>query len=499
MTGDMCVFRLMRCCYRYNENPGVDERHPLLRTFSIPSSTLHTHKLEILIHTIRPSPQISEEYAAGLLVPGLDITSSASGRFSTVTYPVHKALIYEEGLSSFATFATMEYQTMQYQTSQMLKGAIDWSWNTVQQRNNKEQLVLPINLALAETAIETLRKSLNSSLEYEHMWFDAGMPTLSTWLVEGTEVDGESIKSNVKRLIQTLCESGSRKIQVEAATKLQEEKDAVIPFTTQNIINQGITIWAENAHTELRDRLDSAFASKGWRKTKWWKLFWRVDDVGYVATDILQRAWLVDAEKEFIWICGRIHQSGLLGPPNLRPIPVKDPDDDEQKLGGRPPAPSLADLVPPGSSFNEQQPIQHPWPQDISRARSTLTSLTIPPLQALSQTLLLQTLSTNVLASSFAALIYVSISTTSLYESGAVVATGLVYSLRRLQKRWEAARQGWEAQAREEGRRVLRSAEGLAREAVQDYKPEVDEVGVQERAIAARAVENVKKASEALE
>ena len=33
-------------------------------------------------------------------------------------------------------------------------------------------------------------------------------------------------------------------------------------------------------------------------------------DVGYIASIILQRTWLVDAEKEMIRSCGRIYQSG---------------------------------------------------------------------------------------------------------------------------------------------------------------------------------------------
>ena len=475
----------------------MDERHPLLRTFSLPSSTLSKHKLELLVHTINAAAELGQEQAANLLVPGLEIATSSSGR-STVTYPVHRALVYEEGLNSLGTFAAFEAREARPRRRLMLKGVIDWSWSTVQQRDDPGQAMSPINLALAERAIETFRNSLDKSLDYEHLWFDAGMPALSMWLLEGTESTSDSVKPSVASLIETICESTHQSIRNEAVRQAQRDQEATISASTRDVISQGISIWSENAHAELRDRLHSAFGSKSWKKTKWWKLFWRVDDVGYVSSDILQRAWLVEAEKEMIWIVGRIHQSGLLGIPQLRPTPVVDPEDTEQKLGGKPPAPSATDLAPQASTFDEPQAIKHPWPQHIAHARSALASLTVPPLQALSQALLLQTLSTNILTSALSVLLYVSISTTSIYESGAIAATGLIYSLRRLQNRWEAARGEWEAEVREDGRRVLRISEHIAREAVDEYKPEVDEVAARERAVAAEAVANVEEALVAL-
>jgi len=473
---------------RYAENAGIDDRHPLVRTLFIPSPILQNHTIEIFVYTINSMTEPTNEGAASFLVPSLEIANSA------MTYPVHKALMYEEGLSSLGTFATIEAHVEQSQVGRMFKGVIDWSWSTSQQRDKADEPVTPINLALAESAIETFRRSLDKSIEYEHMWFDAGMPALSAWLLEGTQAQPDFLKPAVRRLIQIICDNVDQGILREEVLRMQKEKAATVPIATQNIISQGITIWAQNAHTELRDRLNVAFASQSWRKTLWWKLFWRVDEVGYVASEILQRTWLVEAEKEMIWMSGRIHQSGLLGPPKLRPTPPHDPEDEEQKLGGKPPAPTAADFVPQASNFNEPPHFEHPWPQDMARARSTLSSLTIPPLQALSQGLVLQTVSTNVLVIFLSALVYVSISTTSPYESGAIAATGLVYSLRRLQKKWEYARGEWEMDVREEGRRVLRHTENLAREAVEDVQPEADEVGIRERAVARKAVGKVREA-----
>ena len=483
--------------YRYDTSPGLDERHPLIRTISIPSPILQNHNLEILAHAANPTIESTQEGVAELLVPGLDTANSANGRSSTITYPVHKALLYAEGFDDLGAFATIQRRADRYRGDQMFKAAIDWSWSVAQQQNRGTRLVSPINLPLAETAVETFRGSVDKSLDYEHLWFDAGMPALSEWLIEGTEGQAGALKQVIKRLIESLGTTATQAVDRDAAAKLQEEKSATVPSKTRSIISQGISIWAENAHTELRDRLNSAFNGRDWKKSRWWKLFWRVDTVGYSAMDILKRAWLVEAEKEMIWLCGRIHESGLIGPPKARPKPAIDPENEEQQIGGRPPAPSIQDLVSKSNDFNEPLPVEHPWPQGIARARSTLASLTVPPLQALSQALLLQTLTTNVLASSLSALVFFSISTTSPYESGVIAASGLVYSLRRLQKRWETARDEWEAEVREEGRRVLQNMEALMREAVDEYKPEVNAVAAEERAIAKKAIRNVQAALEA--
>ena len=489
-----------RVC-RYGEQTDIDDRHPLVRTFFIPSPVLHAHKLEILVHTISAVSEPSNDGAASFLVPSLDIINSLSGRPGTVTYPVHKALMYEEGLKSLSSFAIIDLHADRRQNGQMFKGVVDWSWSISQQGLTKGQPVSPINLAMAEAAIDVFRRSLDKSMEYEHMWFDAGMPGITSWLSEGTDSQLGAVKPAIRRLIQTVCENSADAIEREEALELAKEQAQTISEPTKKIIDQGISIWAENAHTELRDRLNVAFHSKSWRKTKWWKLFWRVDDVGYIASDILQRAWLVDAEKEMIWISGRIYQSGLLGPPKLRPTPIPDPDEVEEKLGQIPRI-AVKDIVSKklSSDFTEPPPVFHPWPQDIFLARSTLSLLTVPPLQAVAQNLLLQTIATNVLTSLLSVLLYVSISATSPYEAGAIASLGLVYSLRRLQKRWETARSEWQMQLREDGRTVLRAVEeGARKEVRKGGKPEINEIGVEARRTAREAVAKVRRDLDALQ
>jgi hypothetical protein len=84
---------------------------------------------------------------------------------------------------------------------------------------------------------------------------------------------------------------------------------------------------------------------------------------------------------------------------------------------------------------------------------------TVPVLQALAQKLVLQTLTTSTFTSALAGLMYISTISTSVYEAGAVAALGLVWSLKRMQGKWETTRRFWEGEVREEGRKAVRGVE----------------------------------------
>ncbi|KAL9100190.1 MAG: hypothetical protein Q9163_004411 [Psora crenata] len=492
---------------RYGEQPNTDDRHPLIRTLFIPSSKLYNHRLEFFVQATAASRADLADEASSLLVPGLETASSPGGRLSTVTYPVHKSLVYANGLGSLAYFAPIANDDADGKQTHMVKGVVDGSWTKLERGMGQPTSISPINLNLAELAIETLRKSVQRSTEYEHAWFDSGLPTITTWLSERTIAGPESVKQSLCRLISVIITGASNAINRDEATKSQDAQTATVPASTREIIDQGITIWAENAHTELRDRLSAAFVSKSWRRIKWYKLFWRVDDVRYIMSDVLQRAWLIDAEKEMIWMNGRIHQSGLLGAPKLRPPPFRDPDDEDkaQKLGGQPRQLTVNDViaryVAPFDTDNGDVPLSlQAYPQHIAMARRQLCQITTPTLQSLAQNLVLQSISTTILSTSVSALLYVSISATSVYEAGVIAALGTVYSLRRLQTKWEQAKQEWKATIIEEGRRVLQLSEEQCRQVVKEGGyGKLDEAGIEERRIAREAVDRVHEALEEVE
>ncbi|KAI4228718.1 MAG: hypothetical protein L6R36_001408 [Xanthoria steineri] len=467
---------------RYGEQLAIDRSHPLVRTLSLPSLTLHTHNLEILVQAASSQ---TEDEGSGIqmyLTPGLETPSSATGRFSTVMYPVHKALVIAQGLDTVRPLLALGSTGKLGVGEDMVTVAVDSPWDKLSSAESPLRPIHPINLQRAEEAITTFRQSLDNSFNYEHAWFESGLPKLFTWLTEGTEVLPSILKPTIRRLIETLAANAEQALEREESAQLQKQASSVIPTSTRDTLNHYLANWAEAAHTELRDGLDTVFNGKKWRKLVWWKLFWRVDDVSYILSDTLRQSWLLDADRGIIYLAGRIEQAGLLPARLTNPYQVSSmatrPDPGARSFGTIPPTPRLSDLIPstaspapsptthPLSLAGEHTP-SHPIPS-ISHMRLYLLATAVPPMQSLANRLLMHCLSTTFLTSSLSALLYVSISTTSIYEAGGIAAVGAVVALRRLQKRWEAARGRWVVLLREEGRRVLRRVEDGWRGVVRD-------------------------------
>lgn len=477
----------------------IDQRHPLIKTFSVPATSLRTHNLEILIQVI---PDISGISAADVeaevfLVPSLEL-DSPTGRIPSGTFPVHRCVIYANGLQEASVLPPKS-------SIKMIKGVIDGSWTNLQEAPVSDKVLNPINLVLAESAINNLRISSEDGLKYEHGWFESGLAGVSAWLFSGSDEKVGGLKSTFRQLVEMICNNAERAITQQETSESQRQAKMAIPIAMRDSFDQETARWAEFAHTELRNQLDTWFSSKSWKRMVWWKLFWRVDDISSITSEVLQRAWLVEAEKGMIWQFGRLEQAGLRDPEKRIRRPVAKLELPQIRTGAFPGLPLVPGLVP--TTITDQGPdiplpksIPHPWPQGISRARNSLSTTTIPALQALAQRLLLKAFSTTVLTSSLSALVYMSLSSPSIYEAGAIAALGLVYSLRRLQGRWGLAKEEWEKNVREEGIRVLRDIETEMRTLVREGgKPIVDEKVEEEREAAKKCVEKVRKALEGIQ
>jgi hypothetical protein len=115
----------------------------------------------------------------------------------------------------------------------------------------------------------------------------------------------------MKTLVSSIADDVEASITKADTARLQ--KLASIPTdrdVTDSIVNH-LESWAEQSHAELRDQLDEAFSAKNWHKLSWWKLFWRVDDVTMLTTEVLERQWLVSAENNSIYLVGRMKQAGF--------------------------------------------------------------------------------------------------------------------------------------------------------------------------------------------
>lgn len=494
MSQDKSVYQ-----YRYGEAHQYDSRHPLLRILSIPSTILNRLNVEILIYDAldRSGGMTPSSDGQDLLVLTLETPASASGRVTTVTYPVHKALIYGEGVPGLLACSRMIDAAGLGQYNNAILGVVNVVWHIEGEELGPTMAF--INLDQAEGAIAQIRQTIENSTDYEHNWLESNMSAVSDWIREGTETLASGVKPAITHLIQIILKDTKRAIVIEESQRLRQLSIETIPDFVRQNLEETITSWAENAHTELRESLHNAFHGKNWGKLTWWALFWRVDDVGMLSSEVLQRSWLVEAEKEIIWIGGRIHQAGFLGSNqrNSNSPTEKRPTVSKLTFGQEPPSPRLADMIdqPPVSSGHIFFNPSNPRPQQISLARQSLCTITVPPLQALSQRLLLQTLSTTTATTALSCFVYFSLSTTSIYESGAIAAFGLVYSLRRLQRRWEYAKEVWMGVVQEKGRRLLKTMEDTFRRVVREGgKPKVDEAGVEERRLAREAVEGVSRA-----
>ncbi|KAH0545300.1 hypothetical protein FGG08_000599 [Glutinoglossum americanum] len=452
----------------------------LLPTLSVPSPFLKTHNLEILISNLHvgasPYDKVSTPRTTSLedviLVPSLDTPASATGRFSVVTYPVHKALLFVKGVQGAVMYGRFTAsQTEGGSSENLIKVAVDLPAPAIAPSGeiiSDSPLINTVDVQLARSAIAKFRQSLENATLYEQRWFLSGIPPLLEWLALGSAVgEAEKLKPAVRSLIISLLEETEARINQEEYNQRNATTTSRTLEPTRQALRFALTSWAERAHTELRDELDTAFSGKRWRRLAWWKLFWRVDDVGMIAEEVLSRRWLVEAEKEVIWVTGRIEESELVKA-QFGPHPVGNPPAPTAELNpesGLPrtflDAPTLSPFSElTASNVSEDQaplPALRPWPLDIPIARSRLLTVTIPPLQSRAQSLLLQTISTSVLTSTLTALLY--LSSFSIYESGVVAALGLVWSLRRLQKKWEAVKREWQEEVREEGRRAARETE----------------------------------------
>ncbi len=491
-----------------------------MRTLYLPSTVLYNHNLEVLLQTAS-APAEEQEGTQTFLVPGLETPTSSTGRYSTITYPVHRALILVQGLDGVRMLLPSKSSAGSSAGENMVLAVINTSWGNLNSGNETLHPLIPINLKRAEEAIATFRKSLDNSFNYEHAWFESGLPKVSAWLIEGTEGLPAILKPTIRSLVETLAAHVETAIDKDDAQEAVRQASSVVPTSTRELMNRFISNWAEAAHTELRNQLDIAFASKSWRKLAWWKLAWRVDDVTYITSDILRQSWLVDADRGIIYLAGRIEQAGLLPSSlakSLGDSRTSDTNPYENASMDKSSEPSSRILAPNPEEimFSDMFPLSTPSPitHPVSLLRSTthlipsiahhrefLLSATIPPLQSLCQRLLLHALSTTVLTSSLSALMYVSISTTSIYEAGGIAALGVVYSMRRLQKRWEGARESWMEMVREEGRKVLRAVEEGWRIVIRDagMGEREDENGRQERERARQALRGVKEALERME
>lgn len=407
-----------------------------------------------------------------VLVPTVDVTSADKHATPLIT-PVHQALLVADGLTGAVGISGLPI----LDSGDAITAAVNLKGFS------KEQLganFTVIDTSLAEEAIHLFRQGPQNAMVYEHRWSASNLGMLVAWLKAGLKAaDDETTKPAVRKLIASVLQGALSAIEVESTSrKLSRELSVSMTSSEMRAMNERLSKWAQNAHTELQEQLDLAFSGRRWQKLGWWKLFWRVDDVAMLTNEILSQRFLPTSEQDLVYLTGRIAQLQGEAGQYSQPISFR------RTASESPPAGSAKNKPVIPTAPRSRLP---KWPGHIAFTRRYIQNETVPALQSLAQQLVVQSLATSSVTSCLAALLYVSSFSSTIFEAGAVAALGLVYSLGRMQKKWETARGFWEGEVREEGRKAIKAAEESTAEVLE---------GVQQNQLSTKRIKELEHARE---
>ncbi|KEZ39757.1 Uncharacterized protein SAPIO_CDS9717 [Scedosporium apiospermum] len=419
---------------------GVIERKGMFEEVHVSSPVYDGYNLELLLMDVNaPSAEEDASIEEQLLNLPVDIASN-TGKFSPIMTPVHKALLVADGITGVRSVTSIPAND----ENSVIHSAIN-----IPRYNPPKDADLPfqpIDVTQAQEGVELFRKDLKHAMDYERLWFQSNLPAIADWLKTGIEQQPGTTKPAVRQLIASVLQETASSVEAAESRLLGGRLRLATQSPSTIALQRSLSQWAQSAHGELQEQLDLAFTGQRWRKLGWWKLFWRVDDVTMLTNDMLNQQFLPTAEKNLVYLSGQVRGAIAAAAPSAVLIYPQ-------------PTPSSSAVVPLRRETR--------WPTHVSFTRRYLQEETIPALQALAQKLVLQCYTTCGLTTSLAGLLYVSTWTSSIYEAGAVAALGAVWSLRRLQKKWGAARDFWEGEVREEGRKAVRAAEESMAEALE--------------------------------
>ncbi|PHH51423.1 hypothetical protein CFIMG_005031RAa [Ceratocystis fimbriata CBS 114723] len=405
-----------------------------LKELHIASPTWSKHNIELLFVEDR---RLTGSHSSELSEDGLlDVPISIGGQ--TLVTPVHKVLAVADGITGASKLGAVS----SLHESPVTLAAVNIPGYSASRGEKLPFAVLNVGAGLE--GINLFRSSSSNGMEFERLWTQSNIAKVREWILEGAMSSPSETKAIIRTLVvSTLDKTDAAVLEAENGTKSTIGLETNPETAT---LLKALAEWSQSAHAELQEELDKAFSGRRWKQMKWWKLFWRVDDVGLLTSDILHGRFLPHADKDMIFLAGRISES-LPGHAAAysQPMSVVLAD------------PKATDMASRLSGSTQNAHLAPRWPTHISFARRYLQEETVPALQALSQKLVLQTFSSAGLSASLGALIYAS--QFSVYEAGSIVALGTVLGLGRMQRKWGNARKFWEDDVREEGRKAVRAAE----------------------------------------
>lgn len=494
------------------EDSGVQRgSNAVVRELKVPSPFLKRWNLEILVSglNLSSSNMNAQELAESLLDPALTIPGA--GRVGFVRFPVHKAVLVAEGVAGAVEFG------------RLAAGVVDG-------RNIHAVLNLPrraddldsdaaIDIDLATHALSLFRASNSNGAQFSSEWQTSRLPTLTSWLAAATNSSSTGLNLATSDLISNITTRASHSLSAAESAAHLSSKSLTVPDAKRQSLQSAVETWASEAHRDLQANLTTALTSPTWKRTTWWRLFWRIDEVSLSASSILRDSWLVEAEQSLAWLSGRVIEAGVATAEELKAesnttglldAVLKD-EVTEFKATQREDVPvqkmeTVAELMqlPPMLARVKQESgvdamFDPPWPQSIHLARQSILHRQVPSMHRRAQVLMLSSLSTIGGSAALGAWLWVASGGVALYEAGAVASLGLVWALRRLQKKWTTEREEFVGVVKEDGRRVLGDVEGrLGRVVKEGGKVGVREEDLQEWRVAREAVDAVTVAQEAV-
>jgi hypothetical protein len=487
----------------------------MLPILHIPSPLLRTQGIEILTSSISAPDAVAKSTGGipsdALLSPTVGTPASAAGRQSLISQPVHRTRIVAHGIDELLTIAELLARTNFGSESE--RRLVDVVLDLDGSAESADSRVTRFNSRKAEKGLQEIREALAKAPEFETAWTESGMPAMSKWLANFSAKSGAALSRPIRDLIVSLLEVATANIASQTREAGLTARTTALAAASRSSLELAIDAFSQQGHAELQKGLAAAWASQNWRKLAFWKLFWRVDDVPLIVTDLVTTAWLPRTERAVYELSGRLKQAGVplvtyqepiaFSEPQSSAVPTNDNGKEAPNFAATQPlilASSAATesvstpLLPSTRIVTKPGPVPYSIPSlasAISSSRQRFITTAITTLTSSAQQIVLTAFTITGVSAALSALSFLSITSGSIYESATIVALGTAYALRRMQREWEVQCKDLEDGLMQEGRSVLRKTEEHMRRLVKDASRVIeDEVELRARKEADDAVQN---------
>lgn len=483
-----------------------------LPILQVPSPLLEKLNIELLVSAINSEHGNDVKVPPdALLSPAVGTPTAFDGREVTINQPVHRSVLVTDGFEQLV--AAIKLLSMTSFQSPEQREAITMVANLPGNALSPQGRILVSDAAQAEKGLQAIRRSTSEASTYGRDWSASGLPQISSWLetASGFRLEPGRLKSPVTNLVSSILTSTQNSIQASGALAAKIAASQGLNTSSRNILESAIEDFSRRAHQELQSGLASAWSSRNWRKLAWYKLFWRVDDVDLIVTDLVVNAWLPRTERAVYELSGRLSQVGILPimaelhTPRAEPSPAIEtlaaPVLETPMILASATSITTAPVTHPvitnesGTPTVQIRPSPAPVPiaSAISNARNAYIAATTSSLTNTAQQLVFRTLSISGLSAGLSALVYVSQLSSTMYEAGTIFAVGSIFALYRMQGGWQMATKIMEEGLFEEGKAVIKGIVGRMKTLV-DSRVEVreDVIEKERREKALIAVDNAR-------